>query len=249
MPTAACCCSLAISTSIPRCGPCAWALVTFMFKGTFSPAEEPRIKKDLKPADVAQCMMGGGNHILKQEWLVGKDNALANVVVSLEPPEGARYKIDDELRNSFKKKTVVLDQPFCAYVPHVSALYADVQPFVVKNSAKFSHNTNIKTGPKNVGKNNVILAGETWDALYYKYESTPITISCEQHPFMSARLLTFYHPYFAVTKDDGSFEIANVPTGEELVLYVWHESMDKKTEFKKLTFKAGDNTVDGIEIK
>ena len=30
--------------------------------------------------------------------------------------------------------------------------------------------------------------------------------------------------YFAVTAADGSFEIANLPAGEELEIQVWHES-------------------------
>ena len=29
--------------------------------------------------------------------------------------------------------------------------------------------------------------------------------------------------YFAVTKDDGSFEIPNLPAGEEVEIQVWHE--------------------------
>ncbi len=31
------------------------------------------------------------------------------------------------------------------------------------------------------------------------------------------------NPYFAVTADDGSFEIANVPAGVDLEFRVWHE--------------------------
>ena len=29
--------------------------------------------------------------------------------------------------------------------------------------------------------------------------------------------------YFAVTKDDGTFEIANLPAGEDVEIQVWHE--------------------------
>ena len=40
---------------------------------------------------------------------------------------------------------------------------------------------------------------------------------------MKAYLLPRNDKYFAVTKDDGSFEIANLPAGEEVEIQVWHE--------------------------
>jgi hypothetical protein len=193
-------------------------------------------------------MKGTGNDTKMQKWLVGKGNGLANVVVSLEPPTGKKYKIDDKLIDPFKKKEVVLDQPFCAYHPHVAAVYAKVQPFVVKNSAKFSHNTNIKPGPKNLPKNALIEPGTSWAPLRFEAESTPISISCELHGFMSAKLWVFNHPYFAVTNENGEFTIENVPSGEELVVYMWHESMDNKKEFGKHKFTNGENTIKGMEI-
>ena len=36
-------------------------------------------------------------------------------------------------------------------------------------------------------------------------------------------MLSRANPYFAVTKDDGSFEIANVPAGVPLTFKVWQE--------------------------
>jgi hypothetical protein len=213
------------------------------------PAFEPELEPGIKGhKEEALCMKGTGNDTKAQKWLVGKDNGLANVVVSLEPPTGKKYKIDDKLIDPFKKKEVVLDQPFCAYHPHVAAVYAKVQPFVVKNSAKFSHNTNIKPGPKNLPKNALIEPGTSWAPLRFEAESTPISISCELHGFMSAKLWVFNHPYFAVTNENGEFTIENVPSGEELVVYMWHESMDNKKEFGKHKFTNGENTIKGMEI-
>jgi hypothetical protein len=40
---------------------------------------------------------------------------------------------------------------------------------------------------------------------------------------MKAYLLPRNDKYFAVTKDDGSFEIPNLPAGEEVEIQVWHE--------------------------
>jgi hypothetical protein len=41
---------------------------------------------------------------------------------------------------------------------------------------------------------------------------------------MSAYILSRKDGYFAVTGQDGSFAIANLPAGEELEFQVWHES-------------------------
>src|SRR5271166_4784254 len=55
-------------------------------KGTAPKAEEdPRIK-DHKEAPF--CLSGPEKYKVKQVWMVGKDNELANVVVSLAPPAG-----------------------------------------------------------------------------------------------------------------------------------------------------------------
>ena len=41
---------------------------------------------------------------------------------------------------------------------------------------------------------------------------------------MTAYMLPRKNGYFAVTDADGTFEIANVPAGEQLEFQVWHES-------------------------
>ena len=40
---------------------------------------------------------------------------------------------------------------------------------------------------------------------------------------MRAYMMPRRDKYFAVTKPDGTFEIPNLPAGEELELQVWHE--------------------------
>ncbi len=220
---------------------------TVKFKGDFKPValaalnahkEADQCKKGAKPAD-----------LIEQTWIVDKDNGLANVVVSIEAGDGFQYKIDDKFRDGFKDKNVILDQPCCAYRPHVIALYGKVQPLVVKNSADFAHNTNIKFGPKNIPSENKLVPSKgAWAPLFPDFESAPIEISCQLHGFMAAKLVTFKHPYFAVTDEKGAFKIEGVPSGTELVVYAWHESMAAKKEISRKTFTKGDNTLDAIEI-
>jgi hypothetical protein len=220
------------------------------FKGGANPEKPEARIAEHKEKDL--CMAGGGKNILDQLWLV-KEGVVENVVISLEPPEGKKYKIDKKLKDAFEKKEAIIDQPYCAYVPHIVALYAGVQPFVVQNSAKFLHNTKIDGGVKN-GKTDDPVPPKVGDKpgrlkpRTFVKDSNPIPVQCSLHNWMNAKIITFDHPYFAVTNEKGEFTIENVPIDEELVVYMWHDSMDNKKEFKKLSFKKGDNTIEGMEL-
>ena len=41
-----------------------------------------------------------------------------------------------------------------------------------------------------------------------------IPIGCDVHPWMRAYVSVVAHPYFAVTRSDGTFEINDVPPGD-----------------------------------
>ena len=185
------------------------------------------------------CLAGGGIHTKKQDWIVGKKGGLANVVVWLAPAT-KEYDVKPEHKKPFEKPAVV-DQPFCQYVPHVTAVYANIQPLEVKNSSKTPHN--VKITPDRVNKAIDEPMSPNGKPLIYekfKMEPTPINMACSIHTWMSGKILTFDHPYFAVTDADGNFTIANVPTGEELTVWTWHE-VKGKAEVKAYKFKAGDN--------
>ena len=53
-------------------------------------------------------------------------------------------------------------------------------------------------------------------------ESLPVKLTSQLHPGMSAYILPLEHPYFAVTDDDGRFEIPNLPVGN-WDFAMWHE--------------------------
>ena len=55
-------------------------------------------------------------------------------------------------------------------------------------------------------------------------------VSCDKHKFMEGFLLTFDHPYFAVTNEFGEYEFPNVPSGN-WTLRIWHQTLGTlKTE-------------------
>lgn len=207
------------------------------YKGT---PPEPKVLDEIsKHKDGPQCLASKNkDDLIDQTWIVGKDGGVANVVVSIEPPSGKEFKVSEEMKSAYKKP-VVIDQPFCMYRPHVVALYAKVEPLVFKNSAKFAHNVKVTAGPQDGTTDTLLSPGSDSEPRTYKMFSPGIvSISCSMHGWMNAKAVLFPHPYFAVTKDDGAFEIKNVPVDTPLTVYMWHEATGKVKE-EDVTAKDG----------
>jgi plastocyanin len=161
---------------------------------------------------------------------------LANVIVSIKKEEG------QELAGEAPKEPAVLDQSGCMYSPHVLAVMTG-QEVQIKNSDEFLHNVhslaatnqafNFAQPNKDDGKK-----VEPMKAPEY------FRVKCDVHPWMSAYFGVFEHPYFAVTKEDGTFSIPKgLPDGEYTVQF-WHEkyASDAPAE-AKVTVKDGKGEV------
>jgi len=55
-----------------------------------------------------------------------------------------------------------------------------------------------------------------------------VRVFCDIHSHMSAFILVFGHPYFALTDADGRYRIENVPAGTYTVA-VWNEALPRET--------------------
>jgi hypothetical protein len=211
---------------------------------------KPPVMGELKMtghADEAKCHAGPHDD---QTWIVSPKGGVANVAVILEAPEGKFFAVDEKLVKEYKSPSI--DQPYCVYEPQVVGLFAEYKgpdgkvaetglKMLVKNTGAIGHNTKIKGElKKNPGFGKNIDPGvKDGDPYDIKYQKSPIEISCDKHTWMSATLLTFDHPFFAITDKDGNFEIKNVPTGVELTVKVWHKVGTAASQ--KKTFTKGDN--------
>src|SRR5581483_7645640 len=79
-----------------------------------------------------------------------------------------------------------------------------------------------------------------------KPQPLPVMVNCDIHPWMNAKVGVYHHPYFAVTKADGTFTIPRVPAGAEVILMGWHEANGyvEGRDGRKLTFQPGENKVE-----
>ena len=56
-----------------------------------------------------------------------------------------------------------------------------------------------------------------------------VRFKCDVHPWMSSYMGVLDHPFFAVSGEDGSFEIPDLPAGD-YVLEAWHEEFGTRTQ-------------------
>ena len=201
-----------------------WATLKGQIKFPEAKAVPERKKLDVSQ-DKAHCLSKGD--ILDESLIVNpKNKGIKNVVVWLRPDNtdnkskltAAQIHPSDKDRKPAK---VTIDQPCCMFVSRITlARVGDT--IAAKNPAPVAHNF-FWTSANN-GEFNVTVAKEsTWDmpqALVA--EASPIQFKCTIHPWMAGYVRIFDHPYYAVTDEDGKFEIKNAPVGK-FRMVVWQE--------------------------
>ena len=77
--------------------------------------------------------------------------------------------------------------------------------------------------------------------LVYKLaEQEPISVVCDIHAWMRAYHLPIDHPFAAVSGEDGTFEIKDLPAGKH-EFKIWHEAGGMLEKAFVVTVKPGDN--------
>jgi len=202
--------------------------------GTVKWAGPPLAKKEL---DVTKDHETCGQKLPNEELQVGGGGALKNAVVSIDGIKaGEAFKAD---------APVVFDQHKCLFLSRVSVVPVGAT-LEVKNSDNILHNTHFNA-VKNKGENFAIPAGKT--AQYPIKAAETIKVTCDIHPWMSSYVIARENPYFAVTDDNGSFTIKNVPPGK-YKLSVWQETVGKGgAAAVDIEIKAGAESKQDFEVK
>lgn len=135
-----------------------------------------------------------------------------------------------------------IDQKNCDFIPRTLAIHKG-QTVVFKSSDPVGHNVRY-TGFTNPAKNVALPPNGSTTAKLVP-EARPLPLNCDIHPWMKGWIMVFDHPFFAVTSEDGSFEIPNVPAGAQN-LVVWQEETGYVTpgaaKGQAVTVKAGATT-------
>jgi len=183
----------------------------------------PEAKKIDTSADAA-CTSKSPN-LTTEEWAV-KDGKVANTFVYIKDGtiDGAK-KVGDYVWPA--PAAVTLDQDGCHYKPHVMGVVVK-QDITIKNSDPTTHNIHF-TPKNNPDWNQSQPNGAPTLTHKLNVAEVLVPVKCNQHPWMKAYVAVLKHPFFAVSAEDGSFTIKNVPPGKYTVV-AWHEGAGSGTE-------------------
>jgi hypothetical protein len=184
---------------------------TVKYEGT---AEKPRVvRMDSDPL----CMPEGPQ--TSEVLIVGPGNGLQNAFVYVKDGLG-------DHKFTAPQTPIVLDQKGCKYTPHVFGVQVN-QPVIIVNSDPTLHN--VHALPKSNSEFNFgqAVKGMKTTRMFDKPE-VMVPFKCDVHGWMASYGGVLEHPYFAVTKPDGSFEIKGLPAGT-YTIEVWHERLGTQT--------------------
>jgi len=225
-----------------------WGKITGKFKINGTPPASKPINITASP----EICMPGNKPVPSQTLLVDSGSkGIANIAIYARKT----VRVHDSAKSP-PADAVVFDQKDCLFASPLLA-FVKGQKVRMKNSDPISHNINMtpKNGP---AFNQLIPGGQEVPYAAVGEEALPVKVKCDIHPWMGAYTLARNTTYFAVTKTDGSFEIANLPDGEELEFQVWHERVaswdlqpagvtwDKKGRFK---VKLAENEEKKLEFE
>jgi hypothetical protein len=190
------------------------------FEGTPPPGEKIKLNADPKCAE----MHKDG---LEKQTIRVKDGGLADVLVFVKSPVAGTFAPPAD--------PVTLDQKGCDYTPHMVAMQAG-QGLKIRNSDDTLHNIHPRPTANEEFNFGQAKQGMERVKVFDKPELM-IPVGCDVHPWMRAYISVLSNPFFAVTKEDGTFEIKGLPEGE-YEIEAFHGKL--KSETQKVTLKSGE---------
>jgi plastocyanin len=152
--------------------------------------------------------------------VLGSGNTMGNIIVYVSKgvPAGKTWPAP--------KTPVTLDQNGCQYKPHAMGIMVG-QPYRILNSDGILHN--VHSLPKINAQFNKPMPPTLKETTTTFPKPEPIfQIKCDVHPWMTAYIGVFTHPFYAVTSTDGKYTISGLDPGTYEIT-AWHERLGTQT--------------------
>jgi plastocyanin len=150
-----------------------------------------------------------------ESLLVDSKGQLANAFIYIKTGlEGKNFETP--------QAPVVIDQSGCWFRPRILGIQTN-QTLQVVNSDPVTHNIH-PMAEVNREWNHSQGPGDAPINRRFTKSEIMIKVKCNIHSWMHAFIGVLDHPYFAVSKEDGSFEIRNLPSGTYTIA-VWQENL------------------------
>jgi len=205
---------------------------TVMFDG-----KVPALKPLAMDAEPVCHKKHGGKPAANEALVLGTGNSMGNIMVWVSKglPAGKTYPVP--------QTPVVINQDGCEYKPHVMGIMVG-QAYRILNSDGILHN--IHTLPKlNPSFNRGQPATVKEMSTSFPKPEGMFQVKCDVHPWMSAYVGVFTHPFFSVTSADGKFTISGLDPGTYEIT-AWHERLGTKTA--SITVGANETKTQGFKF-
>ena len=179
----------------------------------------------------------GGKPAPNEALVLGAGNTMGNILVFVSKglPAGKTFPVP--------KTPVTLDQDGCVYKPHVMGIMVG-QTYRILNNDGILHN--IHTLPKvNAAFNRGQPATVKEMTTTFGKPENVFQVKCDVHPWMSAYIGVFTHPFFAVTGADGKFSLPNLDAGTYEIT-AWHERLG--TQSASITVAANETKAQNFKF-
>jgi len=188
-------------------------------------------RKAIDMSEDPACVEAHHGRASDESLVVSSTGALANAFIYIEKGlEGKRFEVPIT--------PVTIDQRGCWFRPRVLGVQTG-QVLQVVNSDPVTHNIhplaeinrewNHSQGPGDAPLSRKFLKTEIM-----------IPVKCNIHSWMHAFIGVVDHPYYAVSKDDGSFVIKDLPPGTYTIA-VWEENLG--TQKQQMRIAPGRDAV------
>lgn len=176
---------------------------------------KPSKPKAIDMSEDPACVSAHHGKAIDQSLVAGADHSLANAFVYIKTGlEGKTFEVPTE--------PAVIDQNGCWFHPRVLGVQVN-QIVKIINSDPVTHNIhpmaeinrewNHSQGPGDPALSRKFLKPEVM-----------IPVKCNIHSWMRAYIGVLDHPYFSVSKEDGTFRIDKLPPGT-YTLAIWQEKL------------------------
>jgi len=153
--------------------------------------------------------------VYAEDAVINSNGTLRNAFVYIKAglPQGAAYPTP--------ATPVKLDQAGCIYTPRVLGVMVN-QTLEIHNSDDVNHNVHPMPKINREWNESQPPKGAVKIKSFPAEEVPPILFKCNVHPWMRAWVGVVSHPFFAVTNEDGTFTLKDLPPGD-YTLAAWHE--------------------------
>jgi hypothetical protein len=200
-------------------------------KALFAGGSPPKDETVTLTSEQSLC----GDTLPAEKYLISGNKEIKNVVVYLSNIKAGK---------AIPKDKALIDNVKCAFVPHVSVGFQGNE-VDIKNSDPVFHN--VHSYIKGKTTYNLGLPDQGSMVTKKMKRAGIMEVKCDSHPWMLGHVFISKHPYAALTGDDGSFTISDIPAGTYKVK-AWHEGFGE-LDLGEATVAAGKTAKVNAEFK